>query len=177
VILAVDPGVRGCGVSLFEGGKLQGFTLKSAAYVRNPVNAGGDAFAASCMANAVYDWACYAAGDAGDLKHLVIEVPRVYPAAQQKGDQNDLISVALVAGAVAGRFRLVKTYYPRDWKGTIDADRLIEEWIKPRLSKIEWGAVTLPTANSLAHNVFDAIGIGLKFVDRFEPKRIFSKEP
>jgi len=68
---------------------------------------------------------------------VVIEVPRVYPAARQKGDQNDLITVAGVAFAIAARLRLppyaITSYYPREWKGNLDPDEVMIPRIKGRL--------------------------------------------
>ncbi len=103
-----------------------------------------------------------------------VEVPRVYPAAKQKGDQNDLIAVAMVAAACASAFvgANVFSYYPRDWKGTIDGDVMTER-IKGRLAPHELERVQL--AGALSHNIFDGIGIGLHHFNRLQPKRVISR--
>lgn len=175
---AIDPGVRGCGVSLYHGGK-----VVRAEYIKNPAAFGCDARVASLMAEAADMWVkehlYLHAGRMGvTLGRLVVEVPRVYPAANQKGDQNDLISVALVAGACAGGIAAedVVTYYPREWKGTMDGDALIENYVKPGINPGEAKAVILPRAKGLAHNVWDSVGIGLHYLGRLVPRRAYHKE-
>ncbi|WP_255442147.1 tyrosine-type recombinase/integrase [Corallococcus sp. Z5C101001] len=56
----------------------------------------------------------------------LIELPRVYAAAHQKGDQNDLLQIAGVVGTLGGALAPVagrRRVYPRGWKGTLGADR------------------------------------------------------
>lgn len=167
-LLAVDPGVRGCGAAIFWDG-----VLERATYVANPFLKGNGAAQAALLAAGVLNWA-------GVVNELVVEVPRIYPAARQKGDQNDLIAVAGVAFAVAGRCepyvtaKMMTTYYPRDWKGTVDADEVMIPRIKGRLSPAEIHRI-LPVKSSLMHNVYDAIGIGLKKLGRLEPRRIIAR--
>jgi hypothetical protein len=168
LIVSVDPGVRGCGVALWQ----DAGPLDRAAYVVNPVRRGLDAAAALSMADAVFQWMPW------QPKALVIECPRVYDATFQKGDQNtSIIPLTLVVGAIVGRCNVpVTQYFPRDWKGTVDADTVCIPLIKERLSEIERSRVQLPSAEDLAHNVWDGIGVGLKFLRRFEPNRVFAKE-
>ena len=101
----------------------------------------------------------------GDLPHglpAIIELPKVYQQSRQKGDPNDLIHVAAVAGACA----LVCTppirfVLPREWKGTtpkrIDNARTLRLLTRDELDIVE--ACNCP--NHLLDNVLDAIGIGL----------------
>ncbi|WP_201756155.1 tyrosine-type recombinase/integrase [Corallococcus silvisoli] len=56
----------------------------------------------------------------------LIELPRVYAAAHQKGDQNDLLQIAGVVGTLGGALAPVagrRRVYPRGWKDTLGADR------------------------------------------------------
>jgi len=69
----------------------------------------------------------------------------------------------------------VTTYYPRDWKGTADADEVVIPLIQSRITEIERSRVQLPSA-SLAHNVWDGVGVGLKLLGRLEPRRVFHRE-
>jgi len=164
-LLAVDPGVRGCGVAFFNGD-----ILLNATYIENPFFTGSRVREAVHLAHAVSTWAF----TKGLYFDLAVEVPRVYPAARQKGDQNDLIAVAGVAFAVGAKTAgFITTYYPREWKGTIDPDAMIER-IKGRLSPAEKHRI-LTVKKSLMHNVYDAIGIGLKKLGRLEPHRVISR--
>lgn len=124
------------------------------------------------MAKEVFVWV----GEAPSV--MVIECPRVYNAAHQKGDQNkSIIPLTLVVGALAGYSpltTLLVQYFPRDWKGTVDPDEVMIPRIQARLTPEERVCLE-PCAESLMHNVWDGIGVGLKYLGRLEPKRVFSK--
>lgn len=101
-----------------------------------------------------------------DSTGLVIELPQVYYGAKQKGDANDLVSLAFAAGKIASRFVCYTTVKPRDWKGTVKK----EVMLKRILSKLTDGELTilkgLGLPKSLEHNVVDAVGIGLHSLGR-----------
>jgi hypothetical protein len=171
-IVAVDPGLNGCGVSVFN----ENARLTAAAYVPNarkdadlPTRWEGAAMAISEWLGPMYE-------NPLDVRTLIVEMPRVYPAARQKGDQNDLMNLVGVVAAVttllisSGR-RIV---YPRDWKGTLDPDEMILR-VQRRLSATERAIVTLPGAASLQHNVWDAVGIGLWSVGRLEDRMVVAR--
>lgn len=151
-LLAIDPGVHKSGVAFFRGRELE--------------------------------WAKYFDSTAvGTLRsfsasRVVIEFPRIYRAAKQKGDQNDLLMLALTVGRfeawLGGWPTTVDLIYPRDWKGTLDPDAMIER-IQERLEPYETDHVYLPTAASLHHNVWDAVGIGLHALGRLTPKRVIHR--
>lgn len=173
ITIAIDPGVQHCGVAVIRGG--EGRTLKWAGLVRHERQAEHSLAWARRLADSVRlaVRTRFAIGTPS-LWRLVVEVPRIYPAARQKGDQNDLIAVAGVAYACAGAFGFipfenVQQVYPRDWKGTIDADTTIAR-VKERLGAGD--AVPDECPKSLEHNVYDAIGIGLWSVGRFDRKRV-----
>ena len=96
-----------------------------------------------------------------ELTEIVVELPQVYR--RGKGDSNDLIALAFAAGLIVGELRgyakIIK-YSPATWKGQVPKTIMIER-IKQGLSDKEHDRVNLPTAKSLAHNVWDAVGIGL----------------
>jgi hypothetical protein len=171
-IVAVDPGLNACGLAIFDGDTGR---LAHAELVENKEH--GDLpsrwyGAARAVSDALFE------DDRRDRfsRTLLVEMPRVYPAARQKGDQNDLMNLVGVVASLAslipaeGR-RLI---YPRSWKGTLDADDMIER-IKGRLTAVEHRAVKLPSAAGLQHNVWDAIGIGLHALGRLEPKRVIAR--
>lgn len=103
---------------------------------------------------------------AGDC---LIEVPQVYPGQQQKGDQNDLIKLAIMVGryadrATACRFR-VTLVKPREWKGQLPKDVC---WRRVRETLTPYELTTLEKlSKSRAHNMHDAIGLGTWFQKRW----------
>ncbi|MCP3167706.1 hypothetical protein [Myxococcus qinghaiensis] len=176
-LVSIDPGLRHCGVAVFDLLSGERATLQAAGLPRNPRPPGGELSLVSWdfMAFSVREWLRPYLGDAP--YRLIIELPRVYAAAQQKGDQNDLIQLAGVVGMLGGCLPGVigrRGVYPRDWKGTVDADAFIER-IKQRLDAVEHLRVELPSAASLHHNVWDAIGIGLHALGRLAPRRVFPR--
>ena len=158
-LLAVDPGIRGCGVAMFR--KECGLgVLEKAAYLFNEYPKGNGPREAARLAELVSTWAGFS------VEVLALEYPRVYPSRNQKGDQNDLLPLAGIVCAVAAFFprAQVLRYFPRDWKGTADPDVMIERII----SKVtpEERTRVVPCPEHLMHNVWDAVGIGLFAVDR-----------
>lgn len=99
-----------------------------------------------------------------DADEAMIEIPQVYQQRSWKGDPNDLIQIALVAGALAhavAPFGFVSFVRPHAWKGNAKKEA-IEGWIRARLSPAEsavLAACDVPA--SLKHNVIDAVGIGM----------------
>lgn len=164
-LIAIDCGVRGCGVALFwDGG------LHAATYVKNPVKRGQHAGSAQAMARAVADYC-----KEFQPTYLAIETMQWYDATSQLGDQNDLGGVQLVAGAIIGKLNLLTTsYLPREWKGTIDGDTCTDRIIE-RLSILEKQTI-VRVSDSVDHNTIDGVGIGLKHLGRFEPRRVFARE-
>lgn len=152
-LVGIDPGVHFCGISHFYQGKLE-----YAAYL--PTD---DMFSFICDQLPV-------------AYRYLIECPRIYPQARQKGDQNDLINLARVVGGLErwceGKVEII---YPREWKGTVDADVMVKR-IQERLSPEEKAKAVLPSAKSKHHNVWDAVGIGLHGVGRLKQKRVYEFE-
>lgn len=96
------------------------------------------------------------------ITRLAIEKPRVYAPSRSKGDPNDLIDLAFVAGATiyAAQPKEVIEIYPATWKGQVPKPVMVER-VKSALTPKELPLVELPRAKSLQHNVWDAVGIGL----------------
>lgn len=148
MIFTLDPGVKCAGCALFEDdGELtyawlvEGKDWVSTAneVVRTfPVNA--------CV-----------------VGEFVFEHMQVYKETSP-GIADDLILLSLMAGRVSGMLstwvRKVTSYTPATWKGQIPKKIMIER-IKKSLSSEEFLRVETPRAQSKAHNVFDAVGIGL----------------
>lgn len=161
-LLAIDPGVRGCGCAWFQDG-----VLRRAEYVRGSKD-GARADAWSSMASAVWDWAgTQALVWSEPLTSFACELPQAYHGREkQKGDQQDLIELAATVGAVCSRLRGVaqRIYLPAEWKGQTPKE-ICHDRARKRLSPAELSAVVLP-AKSLAHNVFDAVALGLVHLGR-----------
>lgn len=157
MLLSVDPGLHGCGVAAWHISPT--IPLSWAGYVKNP----GTKWHA--MVGAVDEEIRRRFGFLPN--HLVIELPQVYVRSRSKGDPNDLIMLAGLVGAFVYNFDSRdghKLYKPAEWKGQVPKD-IMETRIKGRLSEAELHAVELP-ARSLAHNVWDAVGLGLAHLGR-----------
>ena len=101
-------------------------------------------------------------------KNIIIEKPQVYQQEKQKGDPNDLIDLARVIGKIEYILResKIELCLPKTWKGQVPKkimnNRIIEKLHPPEkkiLSKVK-----IP--DSKKHNVIDAIGIGLWYLER-----------
>ena len=169
-LLAVDPGARGCGVALFRGG-----ALAACAYVRNPAEVTADvgrAASAGAMALAVQRWAV------GLVDDLAVEWPRVYATAirrgASRGDPNDLLPLAGVDAALAALLASARcsSYAPFEWKGQMSKDAMAER-IMSRLAEGEFALLeaACDNAGAKAHNIVDAVGIGLHHLGRLAPRR------
>ncbi len=94
---------------------------------------------------------------------LVIEWPQVYTRAKSKGDPNDMLPVAAVAGIVIASLSadVVLTPRPAEWKGQVPKDvhnaRVMRRLTPEERNRVD--AAQLP--KSLANNAIDAIGLGL----------------
>lgn len=140
--------------------------LVRAAYVKNTEMKKRGPEAWQPMAKAVYKWLADFMADGERVDVLVLEVPQVYSAGQQKGDTDDLIQLAGVDGCIVGYVGpdAVKAYLPREWGGQtpkhIKNARVMKELTEEEKRAIE------ACAPSLLHNVQDAIGIGLYYLKR-----------
>lgn len=146
VLICLDPGVKAAGVAIYEDNELSRAFLASGS---------GWQDTAQTAWELILDG--YPFGLRGLNPELAIEIPQVYE--KRKTDPNDLISLALMAGAFAGRAVEVTTYLPRIWKGQVPK-HIMTRRIKKKLSPEEMTRVELPSARSLQHNVWDAVGIG-----------------
>lgn len=155
-MLAIDPGLRGCGCAVFEGP-----VLRRAWFSKNTEMLERGPKAWRAMAEAV------ALGLNGEdfgpveLHTLAIEYPQVYKTAYQKGDQDDIVQLQGCAGAVVGLIT-AKHYLgftPRYWKGQVP--KLIHnERVAKKLSPEELANI-YEHRTTIRHNVIDAIGIGI----------------
>ncbi len=155
LMVAIDPGMRGCGVALFRDGLLEQGT-----YVAGHDNAQRSA-AWLAMVGAVRDFI-----GARRVSHLVVELPQVYIQAKSKGDPNDLIQLAAIVGGLCVVFEGApqKIYLPAEWKGQVPKE-IVHARAMQRLSDDEQGRISC-RKKALMHNAKDAVAIGLKFLGR-----------
>ncbi len=157
--LAVDPGLRACGLALFRDGAL----LRAGA-VREPEKVRGPAVW-SALARAVERWlntALLAAGVEPDATtgFLITETMR-YDHSSRKGSAEDLLEVQAVGAAVVGRLAgwgaheapaHQWVHVPRDIFGA-----RVEKEMKERG---EWHRVEVPSRKTELNDVMHAVGIG-----------------
>ncbi len=177
VLLAIDPGLRGCGAALFSDG-----LLVAAAYV--PSTHTEDAMARACRetAQAVQEWCCKV-----DMLHLpnalVLEWPTTYGGRASRGDARDLLSLAGVDGAIAAFFpgARVDCVEPHAWKGSVTKPKRaadpypIEARARERLSAEESARVEWPGSAKHRWDVADGVALGLYHLGRFERRRIIHR--
>ncbi len=100
------------------------------------------------------------------ITKIIIEIPQVYARTASKTDPKDLIRVAYAAGraTVLAPHAEVWLVHPRAWKGN-EKKHITEQRVLDRLTPSELARIQMPP-RSLANNVFDAIGLGLRMVGR-----------
>ena len=98
---------------------------------------------------------------------LIVELPVIYPMGKGKGDPNDLIKLAELAGMIRGWYLtrapgiVTATVTPRTWKGTVPK-KIHNERVLGRLTSKERDILPKrPRAQDFDHNMVDALGIGL----------------
>lgn len=106
---------------------------------------------------------------------LVIEKPEIYQQRFLKGDPRDLANLAAVVGGIVAAFPSgdARMVYPKAWKGQIPKE-VSERRTLSKLSEIEKQVLKKPQVfgapttapSSLLHNMMDAVGLGLYFLQR-----------
>lgn len=100
--------------------------------------------------------------------HVIVEQPVVY-GGKSKGDPNDLIDLARVAGACESVIEHTSRVKPAEWKGQMPKD-VCGRRVRSRLKReelITLDACLAPIPKSRRHNPLDAVGIGLWALGRF----------
>lgn len=150
-LLGIDASIKGCGLARYIDGRLDAVLVVPSISLVNAVADLQAAIALFCPRGA----------------HAVIELPRIYPAAKQTTDPNDLISIAAVAGACAaytrGRGGTAEFVAPSTWKGQVPKGVMrgrILDALDERESAIALSAEARD-GRILGHNGIDAVGIGL----------------
>ena len=180
-LLALDPGLRECGVAVFAQG-----TLVDAGLVKNTFRRGGGLDAIHEMVGLV----TRRVREGGPFDRVVVEVPQIYMIGKGKGDPNDLLALAQIGACVGWALRAVGPkgnnevvqVRPAEWKAQMDKDvcrrRILgTHGVPGRLDELEMErlAPALEEAGAKDHNVVDAVGIGLHSLGRFERRRVITR--
>ena len=160
MILAIDPGLRACGVAWFE----QGILVKADLISVKTMESDAKAFVE--MANAV-------GAASAPVTEVAVEYPQQY--ARSPTPRESVQKLVGVIGALAATFRDSETeyYLPRQWKGQVPKP-VMHRRILGRLTEAEQGVIPDLAASKL-HNVLDAVGIGLHHVGRLKRGRTRKK--
>lgn len=153
-VLAIDPGLRATGYAFFRGGN-----LASCGLIRCKLTERADIAAAIGRELALQFLR--------PLDAIIIEVPQVYQSRLMKGDPNDLVSIALVAGAalqVPAKVR--RAVSPHQWKGNTPKDVTCRRLLMALNEQERDILADAAVPSSLRHNILDAIGIGKWFLDQ-----------
>lgn len=97
----------------------------------------------------------------------IVELPRIYPFRKQRGDQNDIVDLAYLAGALDNLGCDGELVPPRNWKGTMDPDAMTR-WILTRLDDQEKAVIDSIMPAGKRHNAIDAAGLGLHKLGRLK---------
>jgi len=171
--LSIDPGIRGCGVALWNWGYIKDGLIQ-AKYIcgskGKDVTRGSNEKNVTCGSkekDVTRSW--YEAGlgvDAlvrswgGVVREVIIEWPQIYR--HSKGDPNDLLLLAGVAGIYTQKYShssKIVLYKPAQWKGQIPKPIHHKRIIERLGSAID--RVELPKNKKLQADVWDAVGLGL----------------
>jgi hypothetical protein len=157
-VLAIDPGLRGCGVALYRAS-----ILVEAAYVRGPV-AGRGPEAWGIMADNVL--LAFQASRLAKPLDVVLESQKIYTVGKSQGRPDDLLELRGVMATIARDYATlggrVVSYLPSEWKGQVPKEvhhRRLQAAVSPTERTIINQALH-GLAASLAHNVWDAVGLG-----------------
>lgn len=149
LIVAVDPGLRGSGLAIFDAGE-----LVLGCYVVNPERVARGPRAWTAMAGALldqYPLCC---------DHFVVEMPQFDGRTWNSG--SDIFEVVGVVGVVlasfAGRTETAMSVTPGEWAGLVP--KTVRHWrMRQQLSPSE--IADIEDAGALTHNTYDAVALGL----------------
>lgn len=153
MLVCIDPGKWLCGVAMFSD---RGYLLRAELVrTKGSVVDLADAVAETVKKNRIENRLA-----------LAYEMPQVYMS--DPGKAKSLFPLALTDGAVAYALRPneIIEYKPHDWKGSVDPDAMTKKIKERWMDKTDHKAVVMPSAKSLAHNLYDAIGIGIYHLRR-----------
>lgn len=169
-VLCVDPGLRLCGVALFDSrGTLVRAGLVTSKLPSKTHIRGAQAWKASADEVRAWVGGC-------PLAKVIVEEQRIDG---RTPNADDMLQVNGVAGACTELFpgAPVQGYWPETWKGSLPKadctariiDRINEDPVEG--ARVERTGVQ----ESLQHNIYDAVGLGLFHWNRLLPRRIIHR--
>lgn len=163
MILTLDPGKKEAGVALWEDGSLVDAWLTRAKKERAEQLTWHYA-----TAQQVYEDITERGHRIDTISTFVGECPEVYPGKHQKGRQSDVVELALVTGAVGALVQpeTITIYLPKEWKRNVPKE-IVEKRVNRRLYDEEKERIEWCKATTLWHNIYDGIGIGMKYLRRW----------
>jgi hypothetical protein len=169
MIASIDPGISGSGLAIFDQDK-----LVFARYIPNTQNK------TIPLHLRVRTMGMLLVDQIQRYPHntIVTECPQIYPNKTAKGSDptHDLIPLAQIGAIVAGKLSNCcwEQVYPKEWKGQVDKlpmnKRVLARLDEEEREKIDWA-----TTASLDHNILDAIGIGLHYLNRLGKVRAIAR--
>lgn len=158
-LLAVDPGLRCCGVALFRDG-----VLVRAGAVRGPAKGRGPAVW-SALAAGVESWIWQRESVGGPPRPqvLVVETMRI----DARSVAEDVLEVQAVAACIVGR---LWGWTPDEapahkWKGQTPRDVMGRRVEKHVQDEGLWSAIEVPSVKDHLNDVMHAVGIGWWYLD------------
>lgn len=151
ILISVDPG-NNAGLAIWVGGKLFHAQL---------VNSDGDKASVARQIKQLCD--DLLGSNLSDV-FLVCEYPQAYRGSPV--DPNTLFGLSFMDGGVIALLNCpYATVLPREWKKREKKEDTLAR-VAAELSMVELESISFPKQKALAHNVWDAIGIGLYALKR-----------
>lgn len=157
-VIAIDPGLQGCGVALFD--DTTNLLLRAQYIAGEP----------SVVVRTILDGSVFP-------YRVAIEMPRTYGGRAARGDTNDVVRLAAAVGVMTATFMLqgasVTNPLPQEWKGGSIPKPVSHKRIRARLTGfervlLEHGLHRVSAKRGL--DILDAVGIGLWHCGRMEKK-------
>lgn len=155
MLATIDPGLRNCGVAVWQ---TNPWSLVEASLVKGSAKAVGPE-AWLQMGNAVAEYLT-----SWPIANVLVEFPQVYARTKSRGDPNDLLQIAAIVGIIATKIKTIEITRPYEWKGQIPK-KVMQKRLENRLSLAEKARIK-ECPMSLRHNIWDAVGLGLCKFDR-----------
>lgn len=174
MIITLDPGLRASGLALFKDSRLVEAELVTRTSSGKLAHRAHDCADTALRCHRAAQDMLRKHGGIGCLDRVVLEWPQIYQrgGTRTKGDPNDLLPLAGICSAfkvLLGDDVESLALHPAEWKGQLDGDVMLTR-ITGRLDDAERRLVP---GGALAHNVIDAIGIGLHHLGRLQRTRAY----
>lgn len=173
MLLAIDPSVRSPGVALFNG---TNELIACTRLIIQAMPAGSEGEHWLAVSDEILAWV-RRSYHYHQISNVVFEKPQIYRASRSKGNPNDLLGLVGVSMAVAARLpqAFISSPTPAEWCGNLKKNTRGSAKASPRAKRI-LSRLTPAEAKLVPdqHDALDAVGLGLWFLGRLNPVRVFS---